>query len=103
MIERAARRRDDDVGAALEAANLLQHRGAAVERQHRQASAAGVLVHRLGDLHGELARRHEHEAIGAAAVLGAEGGDAMQHRQREGGGLAGARGRLGEQVAALEQ
>ncbi len=103
VIERAAGRSDDDVGAALEAADLLEHRGAAVERQHRQASAAGVLVHRLGDLHGELARRHEHEAVGAAPVLGAEGRDAVQHREREGRGLAGPRGRLGEEVAALEQ
>ena len=34
VIERAARRRDDDVGAALERADLLVHRRAAVERHH---------------------------------------------------------------------
>ena len=34
VIERAARRGDDDVGAALERADLLVHRRAAVERQH---------------------------------------------------------------------
>ena len=37
VIERAARRGDDDVGAALERADLLVHRRAAVERQHRAA------------------------------------------------------------------
>ena len=37
VIERAARRGDDDVRAALERADLLMHRRAAVERQHRQA------------------------------------------------------------------
>ena len=34
VIERAARRGDDDVGAALERGDLLVHRRAAVERQH---------------------------------------------------------------------
>ena len=103
VIERAAGRRDHDIGAPLETADLREHRGPAVERQDRQAPAAGVLVHRLGDLHGKLTRRHEHEAIGAAAILGPERREPMQHRQREGRGLAGPRGRLREQVAALEK
>ena len=69
VIERAARRRDDDVDAALERAELLLHRLAAVDRQHAHAELASVVVHRLGDLHGELARRHEDQAADDARVV----------------------------------
>ena len=64
VIERAARRGDDDVGAALERADLLLHRRAAVERDDDEAGAARVLVDRLGDLHRQLARRDEHQTTG---------------------------------------
>ena len=104
VVERAAGRGDDDVGAALERADLLEHRRAAVEREDRQPAAARVLVHGLGDLHGQLARRHEDEAVGAAPVVGAESArDAVQHRQRERRRLARAGCGLREQVAPLEQ
>ena len=66
VIERASRRRDDDVGAAFEGADLLVHRRAAVERQDGQPDALGVLVDRLGHLHRQLAGRDEHEAAGLA-------------------------------------
>jgi hypothetical protein len=59
--------------------------------------------HRFGDLHRQLARRHEHEAVGAAPILGAELRDAVQHRQREGSGFSRARGRLREQIAPVEE
>ena len=65
VIERAARRGDDDVGAALERADLL--RASARRRRPaatRDADALRVLVDRFGDLHRQLARRHEHEAAG---------------------------------------
>ncbi len=64
VIERAARRGDDDLRAALERGDLLVHRRAAVERQHGQPDAFRVLVDRLGDLHRQFARRHEHQAAG---------------------------------------
>ena len=57
---------------------------------------------RFGDLHRQLARRHEHEAAGLARTR-LRLADALQHRQRERGGLAGAGFGLPEQVAALEQ
>ena len=102
VIERAARGGDDDVGAAFEGADLLVHRRAAVERQDRQPDAFRVLVHRLGDLHRQLARRHEHEAAGLARA-GRPCADPLQHRQRERGGLAGAGLGLAEQIAPFEQ
>ena len=42
-------------------------------------------------------------AVGAAAILGAELRDTVQHRQRERGGLSRAGGRLREQIAPVEQ
>ena len=71
VIERAARRGDDDVGAALERADLLLHRRAAVDAAARVTpTPLRVLVDRLGDLHRQLARRHEHEAAGLRARVG---------------------------------
>ena len=66
VVERAARRRHDDVDAALERAQLRADRLAAVDRQDAHAEPAPVLVDRLGDLHRQLARRHEHERGGVA-------------------------------------
>ena len=66
VIERAAGRRHDDLRAALELADLPVHRRSAVHRQHRQPNALGVFVNRLGDLHRQLARRHENQPRGLA-------------------------------------
>ena len=68
MIEHAARRADDDFGTAPQRADLLIHRRAAVDRYDDQAGALRVLVERFGDLHRQLARRHQHERAGPAAV-----------------------------------
>ena len=133
VIERAARRGDDDVRAAFESANLLLHGGAAVERDDADGGPVRVLVDRLADLHGQLARRDEDEPAGGrggpplgahesrALFVNAGGpsralgavcgrrvrarvrlGQALDHRQGERRGLAGAGGGLGEQVAAAE-
>ena len=64
VIERAPRRGDDDAGAALEGANLLRDRRAAVDRQHGDAESLRVLVDRFRHLHRQLARRHEHQPAG---------------------------------------
>jgi hypothetical protein len=60
-----------------------------------------VAVEGFGHLNGELPRRHQDQGAGvaAAAVLG----DVLQDRQREGRGLAGAGGRLADEVAAGQQ
>ena len=103
VVERAARRRDDDVDAALERAQLLLHRLAAVDRQHADAELPSVAMHRFGDLHRELARRHEDQAAHDALFVIRGGADAMQQRQRERGGLARAGRGLAEHVAAGDQ
>ena len=63
---------------------------------------ARVFVDRFGHLHGELARRHEHEA---ARPFRPAGGlrQAMEHRQREGSRLSGPCGRLPEHVAPRDE
>ncbi len=62
-----------------------------------------VLVDRLGHLHRQLARRHEHERARRAATALRIAAQPMEQRQRERGRLAGAGRRLAEQVAAREQ
>ena len=100
VVDRPARRGDDDVDAVAQRAELAADRLAAVDRQHPGAELAAVAVHRLGHLHGELAGRHEHEGDRAGRRRSV---DELQRRQGEGGRLAGAGGRLPEHVAAGEQ
>ena len=104
VIERAAGRGDDDVGAAAQRADLLIHRRAAVERHDRQDVRLRVLVDGLGHLHRQLARRHEHQPARARRTTGTRAaGEPVDHRQRKGGGLAGAGARLANQIAARQQ
>ena len=102
VIQGASRRGDDDAGAAFERADLLRDRRAAVDRQHGDAEAPGVLVDRFRHLHRQLTRRHEHEPAGLLSPIGLAA-EPLEHRQREGGGLAGAGGRLPEQILAGDQ
>ena len=103
VIERAARRRNDDVDAAAERAELLLNRLTAIHWKHGGAEALPVLVDRLRDLHGELARRHEHEPAHSGTLAIATITDALQERQSKGGGLPGSSRRLTEDVAPREQ
>ena len=99
VVEGAARRGDGNVDAAAERADLLLHRRAAVERHDLDARATGVLVNRFRHLHRKLARRDEDETSRmTAALIVFE--QPLDHRKREGRGLAGAGGGLGKQVAA---
>ena len=75
---------------------------AAVHGHDPNADALGVLVNRLRDLHRQLAGRDEHQPAGRPLGLGVAG-EALQQGQREGGGLSGARRRLGEQIPAGDQ
>ena len=102
VVERPAGRRHHDVGPALERADLLVHRRAAVEGHDAQAEPPRVLVDRLGHLHRQLARGDEDEGVRAAPGH-ALFRDPLQHRQRERRGLAGARRGLPEHVLPAEQ
>jgi hypothetical protein len=102
VVERATGRGDDDVDPALEHAQLILHRRAAIDRQHAHAERLAVLVHRLGDLHRELARGDEDERRRTLARIGVRRHQ-MQQRKRERRGLARARRGLAEHVATGEQ
>ena len=51
-----------DVDAALQHVDLLMTRGAAVDGEHGAIAAGGDGREHLGDLQGQLAGRHEHQA-----------------------------------------
>jgi hypothetical protein len=104
QVEQAARRGDQDVDAAIERLDLAAEAQPADHHAEAQAEATPVGVERTGDLDGKLARRRQHQrarALGlGAAVLG---GEVLEHRQREGRGLAGAGLGDAQHVAALQQ
>ena len=68
VVEHAARRADDDVGAAFELVDLAADRLAAVERHAGHPPAVGELFEFVAHLHGELARRHQHRARGVGRL-----------------------------------
>ena len=101
MVEQAARRCDQHVDAAHQLAVLVVERNAADDEGDVELVVLAVLVEAFLDLRGEFARRLEdqrarHARAGAALLQHGE------HRQHEGGGLAGAGLRDAEHVAARE-
>ena len=101
VVEQAAGRRDQHVGAALQLLVLLVERHAADEQRDVELVVLAVLDEVFLDLRGEFARRLEDQRArhaGAGAAL-FEPGD---HRQHEGGGLAGAGLGDAEHVLALQ-
>ena len=102
VVDHPTRRRDDHVDAAAQAPQLLPERLAAVDRQDPGGERFAIAMDRLGDLHRELAGRDEDKGP-RAAVAGSHRGDALEHRQGEGRGLARPGGGLGQDVPALEQ
>ena len=69
MVEQAAGRADDDVGAIAQSAKLAVHRRAAVDRRGAADRAGGAeAVDFLADLHRELAGRAEDQHLGVARL-----------------------------------
>jgi hypothetical protein len=101
VVDRASRGRHHDVDAASERPELTADRLAAVDRKHPRPHVARVAVHRLGDLHRELAGgdQHQRQRLRPAAF----GEDPLEDRKREGGRLPRPRRCLPDQVTALQQ
>ena len=104
QVEQAARGGDQDVDPAGEGAGLLAHRHAAEDALDAEVQVLGIAAHVLGDLGGKFAgrRKHQHPARRIHARLGI-GGEAVQRRQREGCGFAGAGLGDAQNVASFEQ
>ncbi len=103
QIEQAAWRRHQHVDPVEQRADLLAHRDAADRQRGLDAQVAAVGAEAVEDLTGEFARRAEHQhAAGLALGTDAVGGDAIENRQRERGGLAGAGLCDADQVAAAD-
>ena len=84
-------RGDEDVDAGGERLDLRPVLHAAEHDGDGEAHVAAVDAEALGDLAGQLAGRAEHQDAAAAARRGPGiGGQALQDRQGEGRGLAGA-------------
>ena len=101
VVEQAAGGGDDDLGAAAQGADLGVEADAAVDGD-RRIGASAVGADALLDLERELAGRGEDQRADAAAAVAAAGVQALDHRQHEGGRLAGAGLGAGEEVAAGE-
>ena len=102
VIERATRRRDDDVHSALQCPQLRFHGCAAVDGQRDDPQCLAVLVHRFRHLHRELARGHENQGTQALARLGVWR-DMMEQGQRERSGFPRTRRGLPQEIASSEQ
>ena len=90
MVEQPARRSYQDIDAAVEFLDLVVHRDAADQKRDVELVVGAILLERLSDLSGQFARRCQdqgsrHASPGAARL------EACDHRQGEGGRLAGAR------------
>ncbi len=103
-IEQATRRGDEDVDATVQRLDLPAEAQAADHHAKTQAEAAPIGVEAARDLRGKLARRRKHQRPRAlrlrpSALLG----KLLQHGQREGRRLAGARLGNPQHVAALQE
>ena len=96
VVEDAPGRADDHVHAAVERLQLAPDRLAAVDRHDLNAQHPAVLEYRLGDLHRQLPRRHQHQCRQRRAP--ARDVEPVEDRQRERRRLAGARGGLTDEI-----
>ena len=101
-VEQAARRRDQHVGAAHDLGFLIAEGDAADQQRDVELVIRAIFGEAFLDLRGEFARRLENERARHARP-GAALFETAQHRQREGGRLAGARLGDAENVAPLQE
>ena len=102
MVDGPTRRRHHDVDASAEPSELLMDGLAAVHRHHAQPERPAIALERFGDLHREFPCRHDDQR-GWGPAGRPSGNERGEDRERERGGLAGAGGSLGEDVAARQE
>ena len=99
MVHHPPRCADDEVGPPLQLVDLPLHRGAAVHRRHLDpGGVAGKFLHLGCGLHRQLPGRAEHQHLHPLGLRV----DAVDGRQAEGGGLAGAGVGPADQVPARQ-
>ena len=100
-VEQAAGRRDQHVEAVHQVAHLAAHRHAADDERGLDAHVAAIGAEAFEDLAGQFARRAEHQHARALLLQRLPvGGEPVEDRQRERGGLAGAGLRDADEVAS---
>ena len=103
VVDQTTGRGHQHVHAAAQRVGLWPHADAAENDRARHARVSGVFAQVVMHLQGQLARGREDErARRARNRATGRGRQALDQRQRERGGLAGAGLRAGEQVAALQ-
>ena len=103
QVEQAAGRRDQHVETVHQVAHLPSHRHAADHERGLDAHVAAVGAEAFEDLARELARRAEHQHARALLLQRLTvGGEPVEDRKRERGGLAGAGLRDADEVASGE-
>ena len=103
QVDQPPRRRDHDVHAPLERPLLRRVGHAAGDQRDRLTRTPGQRRQHLGDLHGQLAGGREHQTAGRATPAQVTVGQAGQHREPEGEGLAGPGLRPAEDVLAAHR
>ncbi|MNK72935.1 hypothetical protein D3C87_924220 [compost metagenome] len=89
QIEQTARRGDQDVDALVQQRHLVAHGDSADQQSPAQLGALGVFCEVLGDLVGQFAGGGQDQGARHPGA-GATRAETVDHRQGEGGGLAGA-------------
>ena len=102
QVEQAAGRGHQDVDAAADAVDLRVLAHAAEDHGGAELQVLAVGLHGFFHLGGEFARGGEHQGADGAGLLRRAAAEQLQHGQGEGGGLAGAGLRAGQQVVALQ-
>jgi hypothetical protein len=88
------------VDAVGEGLKLSANRLAAIDRHYLRVENATVFVHGFGDLHGQLAGRHQNKREGLR--LAATFRNGLKDRQGEGRGLARTGGRLADEIPTAQ-
>ena len=104
-VEQPAGGADDDLDAGPQRLDLRLVGPAAVDGEHPGAEQATGALEVFGDLNAQLTGGNDdqRERPAAFGVSGAAGRDALEHRDAEREGLAGAGARLADDVGAVER